>query len=88
MVRAEAGRNTGVHRQQARSGARPRCGCHRQKLRHGADGSLLATLAALYASGELRIHIDSVFSLPEASHAVARSMSGHVRGKVAVDVAA
>ncbi|MBR8177132.1 zinc-binding dehydrogenase [Burkholderia ambifaria] len=53
-----------------------------------ADGSLLATLAALYASGELRTHIDSVFSLPKASHALARSMSGHVRGKVTLDVAA
>ncbi|WP_042885577.1 NADP-dependent oxidoreductase [Cupriavidus necator] len=53
-----------------------------------ADGSLLAMLAALYASGELRTHIDSVFSLPKASHALARSMSGHVRGKVTLDVAA
>ncbi|MGC2946389.1 zinc-binding dehydrogenase [Burkholderia ambifaria] len=45
-------------------------------------------MAALYASGELRTHIDSVFSLPKASHALARSMSGHVRGKVTLDVAA
>lgn len=53
-----------------------------------ADGPLLAALGALHASGELRTHVDSVFSLPEASKALARSMGGHVRGKVVLDVAA
>ena len=53
-----------------------------------ADGPLLAALAALHASGDLRTHVDSVFSLPEASHALAKSMGGHVRGKVVLDVAA
>ncbi|MGE6494829.1 NADP-dependent oxidoreductase [Cupriavidus metallidurans] len=53
-----------------------------------SDGPQLAALGALHASGDLRIHIDSVFSLPEARHALARSMSGHVRGKVVLDMAA
>ncbi len=53
-----------------------------------SDGPQLAALGVLHASGDLRTHIDSVFSLPEASHALARSMDGHVRGKVILDVAA
>ncbi|CAG2142859.1 L-threonine 3-dehydrogenase [Cupriavidus yeoncheonensis] len=53
-----------------------------------ADGPQLAALAALYASGDLRTHVDSVIPLPEASRALARSMAGHVRGKVVLDTTA
>ncbi len=51
-----------------------------------ADGSLLARLAARYASGELRTHIDSVLPFSNASHALTQSMTGHVRGKVVLDM--
>lgn len=50
-----------------------------------ADGSLLARLAALYASGDLRTHIHAVFPLPQAGQALAMSMAGHVRGKVVIE---
>jgi len=53
-----------------------------------ADEALLTTLAALHGSGQLGTHIDSVFPFPKASHALARSMSGHVRGKVILDMGA
>jgi NADPH:quinone reductase-like Zn-dependent oxidoreductase len=53
-----------------------------------ADEALLTTLAALHGSGQLGTHIDSVFPFPKASHALARSMSGHVRGKVLLDMGA
>jgi len=53
-----------------------------------ADGSQLGALAGLYASGELRTHVDTVFPLSEAPKALAKSMGGHVRGKVVLDVAA
>lgn len=51
-----------------------------------SDGPLLEKLAALHAAGDLRTHIDSVFSLSDAGHALAHSMSGHVRGKVVLDM--
>jgi len=53
-----------------------------------ADAAQLTTLAALYGSGQLGTHIDSVFPFPKASGALARSMSGHVRGKVILDMGA
>lgn len=52
-----------------------------------SDGPLLEKLAALHASGDLRTHIDSVFSLSAASQALGHSMGGHVRGKVILDAA-
>ncbi|WP_373376326.1 NADP-dependent oxidoreductase [Cupriavidus nantongensis] len=52
-----------------------------------SDGPLLEKLAALHASGDLRTHIDSVFSLSAAGQALGHSMGGHVRGKVVVDMA-
>ncbi|NOV24488.1 NADP-dependent oxidoreductase [Cupriavidus necator] len=51
-----------------------------------SDGPLLEKLAALHAAGDLRTHIDSVFPLSYAGHALGHSMSGHVRGKVVLDV--
>jgi NADPH:quinone reductase-like Zn-dependent oxidoreductase len=51
-----------------------------------SDGPQLAALGALHASGDLRIHIDSVFSLPEP-----RPGKEHERpctGKVVLDMAA
>lgn len=51
-----------------------------------ADGPQLAALAGLHASDELRTHVDTVFPLSEAGNALARSMGGHQRGKVVLDV--
>lgn len=53
-----------------------------------ADGQLLTDLAALYASGGLRTHLDSAFPLAQANRALERSMGGHVRGKVILDMSA
>lgn len=52
------------------------------------DGQLLTELAALNASGDLRVHLDSAFPLAEANRALERSMGGHVRGKVILDMSA
>jgi NADPH:quinone reductase-like Zn-dependent oxidoreductase len=46
------------------------------------DGKQLSEMAAWYESGKLRTTVDSVFSLREASQAMARSLTRHVRGKV------
>jgi len=53
-----------------------------------SDGQLLTDLAALYASGGLHAHLDSAFPLAEANRALERSMGGHVRGKVILDMSA
>lgn len=46
------------------------------------DGKQLSEMAAWYESGKLRTTVDSVYSLGEASQAMAKSLAKHVRGKV------
>ncbi|CAJ0857605.1 Quinone oxidoreductase 1 [Ralstonia mannitolilytica] len=53
-----------------------------------SDGPLLENVAALHASGEMRVHIESVFPLFEAGRALDLSRAGHVRGKVVLDATA
>ncbi|WP_027211381.1 NADP-dependent oxidoreductase [Burkholderia sp. WSM2232] len=48
------------------------------------DGEQLSVLASLYESGQLRTEIDSVYPLVRAGEALAKSMAGHVRGKVII----
>lgn len=52
-----------------------------------SDGAQLHTLASLYASGKLRAEIDATYPLAAAREAMARSMAGHVRGKVVIQTA-
>lgn len=51
-----------------------------------SDGAQLAALAALYARGEMRVQIDAVMPLAQAGQALARSMGGHARGKLVLDM--
>lgn len=53
-----------------------------------SDGTQLAALAALYARGDLRVRIDEAVPLAQAGLALARSMGGHARGKLVLDVSA
>jgi NADPH:quinone reductase-like Zn-dependent oxidoreductase len=53
-----------------------------------SDGRQLAKLSAAFAAGDLRIRIDSVFPLADASQAMARNRGGHTQGKVVLDVSA
>jgi NADPH:quinone reductase-like Zn-dependent oxidoreductase len=48
------------------------------------DGGQLSVLASLYESGQLRAEIESVYPLVRANEALAKSMAGHVRGKVVI----
>ncbi|WP_404994966.1 NADP-dependent oxidoreductase [Cupriavidus pauculus] len=51
-----------------------------------ADGPLLASLAALYGSGDLRTHIHATYPLARAAQALTTNMAGHVRGKLVIDM--
>lgn len=61
------------------------------QLRGGATASidkqqLMATLAELLGAGELRVVLDRVFPLAEASEALRHLMSGHAVGRVVLSV--
>jgi NADPH:quinone reductase-like Zn-dependent oxidoreductase len=51
------------------------------------DGSTLAVISRLIASGDLRVHIDEVYDLADAAEAHRAVESGHTRGKVVLRVA-
>lgn len=51
------------------------------------DGQTLAIIARLLESGDLRVHVDSIFELEDAAAAHIAVQSGHTRGKVVLRVA-
>jgi NADPH:quinone reductase-like Zn-dependent oxidoreductase len=51
------------------------------------DGSTLAVISRLIASGDLRVHVDEVFDLANAADAHRAVEGGHTRGKVVLRVA-
>jgi NADPH:quinone reductase-like Zn-dependent oxidoreductase len=51
-----------------------------------SDGVRLSHLASLYESGQLTTEIDSVYPLARAGEAMAKSMTGHVRGKIVIEL--
>lgn len=51
------------------------------------DGSTLAIIARLLESGDLRVHVDSIFELVDVAAAHTALETGHTRGKVVVRVA-
>jgi NADPH:quinone reductase-like Zn-dependent oxidoreductase len=51
------------------------------------DADQLARIAALLDAGRIRVHVDAVFPLAEAARAHQLSATGHVRGKIALEVA-
>jgi NADPH:quinone reductase-like Zn-dependent oxidoreductase len=51
------------------------------------DGSTLAVISRLIASGDLRVHVDEVFDLADAADAHRSVEKGHTRGKVVLRVA-
>ncbi|HEX4266222.1 MAG TPA: NADP-dependent oxidoreductase [Verrucomicrobiae bacterium] len=53
-----------------------------------ADGRQLAQLGKMIDSGELRVFVDAVYSLADATEAYARAQESGRRGKIALDVAA
>jgi len=50
------------------------------------SGEQLATMAPLFDSGQLHVHIDAVFSLQDVAQAHKLSEGGHVRGKLVLVV--
>jgi NADPH:quinone reductase-like Zn-dependent oxidoreductase len=46
----------------------------------------MTELARLIDAGDVRVAIDSVFSLAEARHAHARVEKGHIQGKIVLRV--
>ncbi|MET0725416.1 MAG: NADP-dependent oxidoreductase [Leifsonia sp.] len=52
-----------------------------------ADGRVLAEIAQLLATGEVRAHVDRVFDLADGAEAQRLVEGGHVRGKVVIRVA-
>ncbi|GAA3442683.1 NADP-dependent oxidoreductase [Planomonospora venezuelensis] len=55
-------------------------------LFHQATAELLATLAGLAATGELRVHIEAEVPLTEAPSGIARARTGQARGKTVIIV--
>lgn len=53
-----------------------------------ADGKQLAQLGRMIDAGELRVFVETVLPLTDASEAYARAREGGMRGKIALDVAA
>jgi NADPH:quinone reductase-like Zn-dependent oxidoreductase len=53
-----------------------------------ADGRQLAQIGRMIDAGELRVFVESVLPLAEATEAYARAQEGGMRGKIALDVAA
>jgi NADPH:quinone reductase-like Zn-dependent oxidoreductase len=52
-----------------------------------ADGSTLAVISRLLASGDVRVRVDEVFDLARAADAHRAIESGHTRGKIVLKVA-
>ena len=50
------------------------------------DGAILAVIARLIASGDIRVHVDRVFDLADAAAAHTALESGHTRGKIVLRV--
>jgi NADPH:quinone reductase-like Zn-dependent oxidoreductase len=50
------------------------------------DSEQLARIGELVATGEVRVEIAEVFPLHEVPRAHARSESGHVRGKIILEI--
>lgn len=50
------------------------------------DGSVLAVIARLLDSGDIRVHVDKVFPLEEAAAAHTALEEGHTRGKIVLRV--
>jgi NADPH:quinone reductase-like Zn-dependent oxidoreductase len=51
------------------------------------DGNTLSTVSRLLESGDVRVFVDQVFDLSEASEAHAALETGHTRGKIVLHVA-
>jgi alcohol dehydrogenase len=50
-------------------------------------GDQLAEIASLIEQGQVRVHVDSVWTFKQVPEAMARSESGHAVGKVIIRVA-
>lgn len=50
------------------------------------DGTALAVIARLLDSGDLRVHVDSVFPLEDAAKAHESLEGGHTRGKIVLSI--
>lgn len=51
-----------------------------------ADGTALAKIADLMASGDVHTHVSATFKLSEAAAAMALNEEGHTRGKIVIQV--
>ncbi|GAA2057132.1 NADP-dependent oxidoreductase [Leifsonia soli] len=51
------------------------------------DGSTLAVIARLLESGNVRVHVDQIFSLEQIAEAHHAIESGHTRGKIVLKIA-
>jgi NADPH:quinone reductase-like Zn-dependent oxidoreductase len=51
-----------------------------------ADGERLARLTRMVDYGELKVHVDAVYSFDNAPAALARVLQKHVRGTLALSV--
>jgi len=51
-----------------------------------ADGKQLATIGSMIDAGELRVFVEAVYPLMDASRAYARAVRGKMRGKIALSI--
>lgn len=61
-------------------------GVRATNYRVAPDGSTLAVIARLLASGDLHVHVEEVFDLADAAESHRRIERGHVRGKLVLKV--